>query len=280
MKPDDVGAGLDPTSWPWLQAALRSRSQAIRSTFLAGHSSDAWIAKLGWTAGQLGAHMVSVPRIYRRIILSTGPFEIPASMGAFGLSELEAVGTTNLEELGDLLVEAVEQLLEVLGDNGDADFPFYSMTHSAKGVAGIALSELQLHHRDLSAVTGEKVEITNDHIRATLRGMMPASTIFYDASVARNCAGTYHLHIRDVDDWTIRVADGRVCVELGRPRRADVRISGAGLPFVLTAFGRELPVRSVLTGKLYAYGWKLWKLLPLQKLFVEELSLAAPESIV
>lgn len=251
---------------------LRRRAASIADTLRGRHDGAARIEHLDWTLWELAAHLVSVPRIYRRVVARPDSFEVPEHMGEFGQRELEAVGVTELRRLADLLVEAVDELVAELTPLAGTQVGFYTTVLAASGVLGVALNELSMHHRDMTAVTGETFEMSDRDVVITLHGMMPASEIFCDAAVARRIPGVYHLGLRDGPDWTISVASGLVTVSEGRPVRADVRIVGRPLPMVLMSFGRTNPIGSVLRGEVLAWGRRPWKLWWLRSLFVEEIS--------
>ena len=252
-------------------AALRARTERLAQSLRNGHDADQWVDELSWTIGELAAHMVSVPRIYRTVVNDPTSFTIPASMAEFGQGELEAVGTFDLRELADLLVAAVDDLIRTLRPLTDP-VVFYTTQMPRHGVLGIALNELSMHHRDLAVAVDEPFDMSDRDVVITMHGMMPASEVFNSYEVATKCAGTFHIGLRSGDHWTIRVADGRVSVTRGLPERADVRIVGAPLAMVLTSFGRLHPIRAFLTGQVLVWGRRPWKLWWLQQLFVEELS--------
>ena len=274
MTGTDLAIESAAQQWSWLQRELLALTHRIQATLRAGHPANSPITHLGWTVAQLAAHMVSVPRIYRGVVTEPESFVVPASMAAFGESELSQTGTLDLHELADLLESEVRQLLAVLGPDGTRPVPFYSMVHKASGVGGVLLNELLMHHRDLGRALGEPVPISNDHVLMMMRGMMPATTIFFDRRIALRTEGIVHIHLRGGDDWTIEVANGKVAVAMERPRKADIHINADPVVFVLAAFGRESQILAGARGKIVVYGRKPWLLPRLTKLFVEELSLS------
>lgn len=78
---------------------------------------------------------------------------------------------------------------------------------------------------------------------AALRGVLPAVVLVVDRDVAATAAGAYHLHLRGGDDWTLRVHDGTMTVESGRPRRADLHLSAHPVGFLLNGVGLISPTR-------------------------------------
>ncbi len=260
-------------------ASLRTRAGLVAESLRRGYDNTLWIDELGWTLGELAAHILSVPRIYKRVLLEPDSFEPPEHMADFGQLELEAVGSFDLDELADSLIEAVDELLSTLdglrASSGDGahTVDFYTTQMHRAGVVGIALNELSMHHRDIAVAVGEAFTMSDRDVVITMSGMMPASEVFCDQRIALRCPGLFHIGFRTGDHWTIEVKGGLVSVSPGRPERADVRIVGAPLPMVLTSFGRMHPVKAFLTGGVLVWGRKPWKLWWFQQLFVEELSL-------
>lgn len=98
---------------------------------------------------------------------------------------------------------------------------------------------------------------------------MPALVLAADPEVAATAAGVYHLHLRGADDWTIRVNDGAVGIEPGRPRRADLRLSADPVVFLRNGYGLVSNTRAALTGGIVAYGRRPWLTATFGRLFAE-----------
>lgn len=284
MRRDGVDVTADlgrPVTFAEAAEALRRRADDVSSTLRSGVPGSALVTELDWTLAELAAHVVSVPRIYRRTVLDRTTFVVPESMADFGQAEVEAVlaepGGPDPARLATDLRVAVDELVETLApyDARDESVAFYTTSLAARQVLGIALNELSMHHRDMGEVTGEAFTMTDRDVVITLDGMMTASQVFYDADVARRCPGTFDIGVRGGPHWTIEVADARVVVHRGRPSKADVRIVGEPLSLVLMSFGRTNPIGLVLRGRVVVWGTRPWKLWWLKDLFVEEVALAA-----
>lgn len=250
----------DSSSFEWLRAEIRSAArefaEALRQT-----ESDASVPGLEWTVGELGAHVASIPGFYLGMI-DGEPFVLPDDLAAIAFNNrelIEAVGTTDPFELADLVVSEFDRFLDRLGDDGDALVNWFVTRYPARCMAGAALGELLVHRADLLSVAGTRSKITGDQARAVLSGAIPVSEHYVNTDVARRASGTYHLHVRGGDDWTLRVsADGSALVEPGKPARADLRQSADPVALLALAYGRMSPLRAGLTGKVVAWGRKPW----------------------
>lgn len=254
---------------PWMELRTRivGATERFADLLRAAPTPTEPIPGLEWDVGELGAHVVSVPTRYRRMMATPEPF--PVSLSAMNEAEIAAVSTREPEELADLLSEEVAALLDDLGDHGDRVVPFFGMEHTVAGLAGVLLGELLLHGMDLAGLQGERVTMTHADALAFARGIVPAVVHSVDAQQVARTRGTFHLHLRPDDDWTFVVGDGTVAVTPGRPRRADVRISADPVAFVLTGYGRANPAVAAATGRIVAYGRKPWLAGRFSKLFAE-----------
>lgn len=250
----------EPSGFAWLQAEIAAAASEFAEA-LRGVRGEVALAGLEWTVAELGAHIVSLPGFYLGMV-DGQPFQLPddlADIAANNAKLIEAVDTTNTAELADMVVPEFERFLDRLGDDGDALVNWFVTRYPASCMAGAALGELLVHRGDLAAVTGERSKISADQARAVLRGAVPVSEHYVNADVARRCAGTYHLHIRGGEDWTIRVAaNGSASVEPGKPSRADLHQSADPATLLALSYGRMSPVRAGLTGKVTAWGRRPW----------------------
>ena len=237
--------------WGGLQADLRRRALGVAD--LLRHSDrEQEVCGSAWTAAEVGAHLVSLPRRYLRMMEQPEPF--PASLSAVNETEIRAVASEDLHELADTLLADVEELLRHLGDDGSASVPFFSMQHTAQGVGAVMLGELLLHGLDLARTLDRPWDISRDEAITVLGGLLPSVGYSVDADVAERASGTYHLRIRDGHDWAIRVEDRAATVDKERPSRADLHVSADPLAFLLSGYGRTNRWRPLLTGKIVAWG--------------------------
>jgi uncharacterized protein (TIGR03083 family) len=222
---------------------------------------------LKWTVGELGAHLVSVPRRYRRMMETPEPF--PDSLSALNDDDIRAVGYTDPQQLAGLLVSEVSELVGVLGNDGDRAVPFFGMRHTAQGIGGVMLGELLLHGLDLARPLQRPWPIRHDQAIAITRGLLPSLSYSVDPKVAMKATGTYHVGLRGGDDWAIEVRDGRASIEPRRPSRADLHVSADPVAFLLVGYGRMSRWRGLLLVRMVAWGRKPWLTVPFSKLFAE-----------
>jgi uncharacterized protein (TIGR03083 family) len=221
-----------------------------------------------WSVGKLGAHLVSVPRRYRRMTEKEVPF--PERLSAMNEAEIDAVGVTNPQELADLLEAETAQLLDVLGNDGNRVVPFFGMKHTVAGVGGVMLGELLLHGLDLARALGKPWHLRRDQALAITRGLLPSLPYAaLNREVAQHAAGTYHVRLRGGDDWTIRVNDGVAAIEPVRPEGADLHLSADPVAYLLVGYGRMPRWKALLSGRMIAWGRKPWLAVRLGQLFVE-----------
>ena len=163
---------VDPKSWEWLQAQLVAKAEAIATSLRTGVSASDPVPNLDWNVGRLGAHIVAIPQIYLRA--QDERFELPdptspRTVEEFSNRTAAAVGTTDSNALADLLVLAVEAMIERLGPDGHAVAKWYQHDVTVLEAGGVVLSELLAHHIDLVGATGEPKQVAKvDALRLVL----------------------------------------------------------------------------------------------------------------
>ncbi len=265
----------DPNDWAWLQAELIAAggrfAESLRRCDAAGAKPTDPVPDLDWSLGRLGAHVVSIPRIH--IEAQTQRLAFPQlatdAVNAFSDERARLVGTTDLVELADLLEADMAALLETLGPDGDRTVKFYEHDHSVIGVGGIALSEVLVHHHDLSTLTGESVPISRAQAIACLHGLFPMSTHFVDPAVARRCQGTVHIQLRGGDDWAVHIQGDGAAVVRENPTGADFHNHADPVALLMVSLGRLNPVKPLLAGKLFGWGPKPWIGMRSRDLFIQ-----------
>jgi uncharacterized protein (TIGR03083 family) len=242
--------------WERLRVAVHDSTARVADLLRRAPTGDVTVPGLTWSAGELGAHLVSVPRRYRRMLPGGIPF--PQSLTALNETELREIGTFETTELADLLIVEAHQFMDALGADGDRPVPFFGMQHTAAGVAGILLGELLLHGLDLARALARPWGIRPDHTLAVTRGLLPTLPYVAPACGVGRASGTYHLHLRGGDDWSIVVSDDGLTVECSPPARADLHISAEPVTNLLVGY-RRIPLwRAALTGRIVAWGRKPW----------------------
>jgi len=258
---------VSAVEWRQLQGELATSSAQVADLLRDFPSGSSSVPGLKWTVGELGAHLVSVPRRYRRMMETPEPF--PESLSVVNDDEIRSVGSTDPQQLAGQLVSDVAELIRVLDDDGDRAVPFFGMHHTVQGIGGVMLGELLLHGLDLARPLRRPWPIRRDQAIAIVRGLLPSVSYSVDPKVAVKATGTYHLRIRGGDDWTIEVRDGGAQIERGRPGRADLHVSAEPVAFLLVGYGRMSRWRALISARMLAWGRKPWLALPFSKLFAE-----------
>ncbi|GLZ33523.1 hypothetical protein Lesp02_57110 [Lentzea sp. NBRC 105346] len=222
---------------------------------------DTPLARVTWTAAETGAHLVSLPGRY--LAMADEPHPFPASLAEENQREL--AGTRDPAELATLLEAEVGKLLAAFID-GDRPVWYYTARLDEYAVTASMLSELLLHGTDLARALGRPWTITRQQAVASLRAVMPAAVLVADPRMAPKARGTYHVHERGGDDWTVVVRD-EVTVSRGKPARADLHLSVDPVGFLLNAVGLMSRARFALTGGMVMWGRKPWLAAPFSGLF-------------
>ncbi len=254
---------MDPsTEWTRLQdevvdaaAAFADQLRSVDPTLV--------VENLGWSVGELGAHLVSMPPLYRRLNEADGPFVAPDDWDAFSRAARADIPITDGDELARSLLTGTDEFLAHLGPDPTTPWTIYGRSTTAANMAAGYLGELLLHGRDLAALTGAEVPIEAAQANAILRQHMALAPAFVDRAKAGRCPGTYRVGFRGGDEYTFVVEDGALEVTPGRPDRADGVIVADPVTFLLVAQGRASSVLAGLTGRIVAYGRnpvKLWRL--------------------
>ncbi len=242
--------------WTHLHRELTETTSALSDLIRRHQPSQSPVANLEWTVEQLAAHLVTIPTRYQRVIETPEPF--PASLAEMNQREIDALGIEDLDVLADLLHSQTVALLDILGDDPDRLVPFFEIELPVRGLCGVLLGEYLLHGLDLADHLDVQWQIRPEHARWAIRGLLPGAMHTADPDIASAMHGTFGLHIRPDDDWTITVREGRAELAPGRPTRADFRVSADPLAFYLTGFGRASQAAAILRGRIIGYGRKPW----------------------
>jgi hypothetical protein len=89
-----------------------------------------------WSVAELGAHLVSLPRRYARM-LDDDQAAFPERASALNQAEIEAIDPRDPKQLADLLEADTAELLNRLGHDGDRAVLFYGVQYSVVGVGGV-----------------------------------------------------------------------------------------------------------------------------------------------
>lgn len=255
--------------WNWLQGEVTGAADGFARRVEAVDDTGRRVPNLEWSVAELAAHLISLPPLYRRLNESADPFEPPDDWTAYSRAARAHVTATAANELGRLVREVTAEFLDHLGPDPDRSWRLYGRDTNAANMAAGYLGEYLLHGGDLALFGGPPVTITTDQANAILRQHLTLAPVFVDPDKARRCEGTYRVSFRGGDDYTMRVADGALAVEPGRPDRADGTVSADPATFLRVALGRQGAIRAGLTGKIVAYGRNPLKLARLNQIAVD-----------
>lgn len=261
-----VGGYGDPVDWPVLRAEISAATARVGELLRALPSGDLPLARVTWTAAELGAHLAGLPGRYVR--MSGEPHPFPASLADENQREVDAVPVRDPVALAELLEAEVAAFLEASGDDGQRRAWYFTVPHTVAGVGASLLSELLLHGTDLARALGRPRPISRAQAVTCLRGVLPAVVLAVDPRAARTATGTYHLALRGGDDWTFRVRDGELTVTRERPARADVHLSADPVGFLLNSVGLVRSVRFALSGGIFVWGRRPWLAPRFNRMFV------------
>ncbi|MGH1491907.1 MAG: maleylpyruvate isomerase N-terminal domain-containing protein [Acidimicrobiales bacterium] len=258
----------DESDWAWLQGEIRSASRSFVDQLRLIDAGSQAVPNLDWDVRELAAHVVCLPAFYKSLNESAEPMEMPAHFPDFSRSVRAHLDQHDLEALAGMLLVETESLLENLGDEGTAPWMLYLNTTVEKVGAGY-LGELLLHGQDLAPLSGATVAIEARHAHRWIAASMTLAPFFVDREVARKYPGVYHLRFRGGEEYTMRIVDGVLSINPGRPPKPDGHMVADPVAYMLVSMGRMSQVRAGLTGKIVVYGRRPWKFFGLDKIRVD-----------
>jgi uncharacterized protein (TIGR03083 family) len=249
-----------------LQVVVKQASELIRSL----PDPQAPVAGLDWTVGQTAAHMVAAATNYVRYATGQAAPETTIDLREGNLQRIAQVGSNDLPELADLLIEETERYLERTADlSADHRLPFFGQTTvSLATQTGILLGEFVVHGYDLARSAGRPWKIDPRHASLVIGAAAALLPRYLDRQAARGLSVTYDIHIRGGPRFVFRVAGDEATVEPTAAGPVDCRISADPVAFLLVAYGRQALWRPVLRGKMIAWGRRPWRAFGLKRLLV------------
>ena len=258
MEPSVAPTTVD---WNWLSGEVRTAAAEFADQLRSISDPGTSVPNLDWTVAELAAHIIALPDVYRSQDELGQSFVVPEDWNAFSSDSRCSITETNLALLADQLEQTVDGWLTELDPDGGGTRILYGQATTGKNITAGILTELLLHGLDLSAITGQKVTLTNDQALAVLPGLFSLVPAFIDAERAKRCVGIFHFGFRNGPDYTYRVDDqGKLTVSDGKPSGAAAHLIADPATFVMLSLGRVSQVKAALTGKVIAYGRKPWLL--------------------
>lgn len=215
-----------------------------------------------WSIAELGAHLVDVAR--RNVAMASGE-ELTYPQGDDTHEAMAAMNAERMLEerdpagLAALLIEENQNLLDMLGTEGDRPLRWYDVEIPTSSFAGVWLGELLIHGLDLARTLDRAWPISREQAVAVFEGLRPIFPSVVDRDAAPRAAGTYHLRVRGHADYAFHVTpDGDLTVDPGKPARADLHVSVSPVAYLLVGYGRANQWAAVAKGQIRAWGRKPW----------------------
>ncbi|RCG29975.1 hypothetical protein DQ384_17600 [Sphaerisporangium album] len=248
------------------------------------------MATRDWTVAETGAHVASIARLYTAIVRDDGtPHPFPELAGPIANTNVDTVADVNdlalrsyperdPVELARRLRADLAEVLRVT-EHLDPATPIPWLGEARVPVAGVLahiVNEMHLHGWDIARA-----------VRAPWRIPPREAALFFDLFLIGMIRGDYgrlmdtagpkrrgriavQFHSRYTAPATLVLHDGRVSAEDPGPG-TDIHLRFDPSTLNLMLFGRVSRPKAVLTGKIAAWGRRLWLLPP----FLREVRLPA-----
>jgi hypothetical protein len=122
--------------WGRLRDEITGASVRFGDVLRAAPAATTIVPPTSWSVAELGAHLVSLPRRYARM-LDDDQAAFPERVSALNQAEIEAIGPRDPKQLADLLEADTDELLNLLATTGTA--PCCSMACSPPPSVSAAL---------------------------------------------------------------------------------------------------------------------------------------------
>jgi uncharacterized protein (TIGR03083 family) len=207
---------------------------------------------------------------YRRFATGQTEPEPTIDLRAGNLQRIERIGSENLSELANLLVEETDRYLnETASLPGDHCVPFFGVTRVSLAVqSGILLGEYVVHGRDLARSAGRPSHIDPSHAILIIAAITAVIPRYLKTDVARGVDVAYEIRVRGGPRFVFRVAANKATVEPCSSASVDCRISADPVAFLLVAYGRQAQWRPVPAGRMTAWGRRPWRAFGFKHLLV------------
>lgn len=254
----------------WLLDAARRQVSNFATELRSVSDPATQVPNLEWTVAELGQHVAGLPWHFQDLHEAGPNFERPNNWAAWSDTRRAHVTTEDVNDLATLIVDGFDALFADLAD-GDNPRWFYGAQTSPATIASMSLNEAVMHGRDLAAVTGSTPPMLNTReAHAVAEATALNTSVFIDPDkAAAQPDGVYHVKFRGGKSFTFAKAGPDLIVTEGKPPRADAHLSADPAMFMLASMGRIGQVRAALSGKMFSYGRKPWRLLGLEKMVAD-----------
>ena len=255
-----------PLDWEAVRATCQRSSTRFAELLRSAPDPHAPVPGLGWTVAELAAHVVSLTARYEPFLKGQGD-AFYATMPEMNAQELDAFSRLSLDELAAYLERGTSLLLS-LCTSGEASARFFDLESDCASAIALYVEELLVHGLDLARAVGSPWPIAHAEAVMAIAGLLVPLQKFIDPEATRGFRATYELRLRGGPTVSMAINDGEATISAGRTRNADCRISADPLAFLLTGNNRQAQWKTLLTGKMFAFGRKPWLALRFKRMLV------------
>ncbi len=129
------------------------------------------------------------------------------------------------------------------------------------------LFHLLLHGSVVAQTLKKLLPIDQKHMTMVLPFLKQAMIVTYDKEAAATFIGTYAIHLKDSEEFSIMCDKEMITIVDTIPHNVDCHIYADPIVYFLLTIGSINPLQPMLQGKLKVGGAKPWLALRLNKLF-------------
>jgi uncharacterized protein (TIGR03083 family) len=256
-----------PLDWESVRSTCQTTTSRFAELLRKAQDGQAPVPGLDWTVAQLAGHVVSLTARYEPFLEGKGD-AFYANMSDMNAEELDAFSHLSLSELADDLERGTSSLLS-LCPSGDAPARFFDVESDCASAIALYAEELLVHGLDLARAVGSRWEITRGESVIALAGLIVGMPKFINPQAARGPHVTYEVRLRGGPTFSVAIDNGAATFSPGRAPDADCRISADPIAFLLNGTNRQSRSRTLLAGRMLAFGRKPWLAIRFEKLFVD-----------
>jgi hypothetical protein len=218
---------------------------------------------MSWTVGELGAHLVTNLRELTLAVRGkTSAYDGAYAKGTMGDVDDQLVlefPERDLPNLSAQLIDALGQFGDALRSKAPGDVVSVIAPHATvDALAAIFVLDHHNHGSQLAGAGGPRWDLDFAALRLAIVTLLPA---IVDEQAIRSFTGSFALRLCGIDSIPIAVDRGTFAID--EPlMRVDCHVLIDPIAFLRLNTGAFMTKqRAVLTGKLFVYGRKPWKML-------------------